>query len=124
MPPSIISRLRTRHKPSSSLEHGFGLVETIVSSAILGTVLVLSMSLISSLDKTRYNSSLRDATRTIIDEDIESLKQHLFSVHYISSSSSKCFKTNSECSSTFSQHSLHRSVKIMHFTLPRPLLEE
>ena len=111
MHPSIILRLRTRHKPSASLEHGFGLVETIVSSAILGTVLVLSMSLISSLDKTRYNSSLRDATRTIIDEDIESLKQHLFSVHYISSSSSKCFKTNSECSSTFSPTQLAQICK-------------
>ena len=85
----------------SSLESGFGLVETIVSSAILATIIITSMSLITKLQNARYNASLRDATRTLIDEDIELLKQYLFSVHYISTASLKCFQTNSECSTSF-----------------------
>ena len=85
----------------STTDSGFGLVETIVSSAILATIIITSISLITQLQNSRYNSSLRDATRTLIDEDIEILKQHFFSVHYVSTSSSKCFQTNSECSTSF-----------------------
>lgn len=89
-------------------ERGFGLVEAIVSSAILATIITTSISLISQLQNSRYNSSLRDATRTLIDEDIELLKQHFFSVHYVSSTSSKCFQTNSECSSSFPSQLLNQ----------------
>ena len=97
-----------RRSKKITVESGFGLVETIVSSVILATIIVISMSLISQLQNSRYNSSLRDATRTLIDEDIELLKQHFFSVHYVSSSSSKCFQTNSECSSTFPSQLLNQ----------------
>ena len=97
-----------RWSKKNTVESGFGLVETIVSSVILATIIVTSMSLISQLQNSRYNSSLRDATRTLIDEDIELLKQHFFSVHYVSSTSSKCFQTNSECSSTFPSQLLNQ----------------
>lgn len=103
-----LCRPTCRRSKKITVESGFGLVETIVSSVILATIIVISMSLISQLQNSRYNSSLRDATRTLIDEDIELLKQHFFSVHYVSSSSSKCFQTNSECSSTFPSQLLNQ----------------
>ena len=83
-------------------ESGFGIVESVTASAILAVLIVSSVSLVTTIEKSKYNASLRDAVRQAIDDDIAKLKSKLFEFHYVPSKTAgtipACYKSNSSCS--------------------------
>ena len=83
-------------------ESGFGIVESVTASAILAVLIVSSVSLVTTIEKSKYNASLRDAVRQAIDNDIAKLKSKLFEFHYVPSKTAgtipACYKSNSSCS--------------------------
>ena len=96
-------------KSSSTLIHlglhqesGFGIVESVTASAILAVLIISSVSLVSTIEKSKYNASLRDAVRQAIDDDIAKLKSKLFEFHYVPSQTAgtipACYQSNSSCS--------------------------
>lgn len=89
-------------KPSLRQESGFGIVESVTASAILAVLIISSVSLVSTIEKSKYNASLRDAVRQVIDDDISKLKSKLFEFHYVPSQTSgtipACYQSNSSCS--------------------------
>lgn len=82
-------------------ESGFGIVESVTASAILAVLIISSVSLVSTIEKAKYNASLRDAVRQAIDDDIAKLKSKLFEFHYAPSQTvgtiPACYKSNSSC---------------------------
>lgn len=92
-------------------DSGFGIVESVTASAILAVLVLSSISLVSTMEKSKYNASLRDAVRQVIDDDISKLKTKLFDFNYVpavSSSTPACYKSNSSCSGA---NSLYTSTR-------------
>lgn len=86
------------------LEGGFGIVESIVSALLLSVLIGLGLTLSTMLENTKYEASLRDAARQSIEDDIEKVKNFLFSLDYLPGSNSSkgqtqgaCYKSNTSC---------------------------
>ena len=69
-------------------EGGFGIVESIASALLLSVLIGLGLTLSTMLENTKYEASLRDAARQSIEDDIEKVKNFLFSLDYLAGSNS------------------------------------
>jgi len=89
-------------------QEGFGIVEAITASVILAGVIVTTLTLAGMIEELKYQSSIRDAVRQIVDGDIEDMKQKLFAFRYRPTAQSNgaaaitkpCYTTNSNCSNS------------------------
>jgi len=86
-------------------QEGFGIVEAIAASVILAGVIVTTLTLAGMIEELKYQSSIRDAVRQVVDADIEDMKQKLFDFRYRPSAQGSssgaitkpCYTTNSNC---------------------------
>ena len=88
-----------------AVEHeGFGIVESIAAGAVLAGVIVSAAAISVSVENAKYQASIRDAIRQVIDDDVEYLNHRIFAYDYIAAGSSNgvttsnaCYKTHSSC---------------------------
>ena len=92
----IPSRNKTN---TQKAEHGFGLLEAIISAVILAIMIATSISVTNKYQAINYRSSLRQALAQTIDEDLTEVKLELESYLYQKKTQSKsaCYATNRSC---------------------------
>ena len=88
----------------NKFDSGFGIVESIVSALLLSVLIALGLTLSTMLENTKYEASLRDAARQTVEDDIEKVKNFLFSLDYVAASQGSggiaqgaCYKSNTSC---------------------------
>ena len=100
------SSLKLAQTYKSRLDSGFGIVESIASALLLSVLIALGLTLSTMLENTKYESSIRDAARQTIEDDIEKVKNLLFALDYVPATASQgpggtpqgaCYKSNSAC---------------------------
>ena len=95
---SLVRTRLTRH------DNGFGILENIASALLLSVLIALGLTLSTIMENNKYESSLRDAARQTVEDDIEKVKNFLFTLDYVASSQGSggitqgaCYKSNTSC---------------------------
>ena len=106
----LVGRTRVHHSLRLFLIHkvnpnnGFGIVESIFSSLLLSVLIALGLTLSTMLENAKYEASIRDAARQVIEDDIVKVRNFLFALDYVGSSQGSggisqgaCYKSNTAC---------------------------
>ena len=85
-------------------QDGFTLTEVLAAAVVLGATVAISTTINAMIEQKKYESSLKDAVRQVIDNDIAYIKQRLFTLNYVPAvingnniTTSPCYKTHTSC---------------------------
>jgi len=88
-------------------QKGFGIVESLAAGTVLAGVVISALAISAAVENSKYQASLRDAIRQVIDDDIEYLNHRVFAYDFVpavtsngSTQSNACYKTHSTCATS------------------------
>lgn len=88
-------------------QEGFGIVESLAAGTVLAGVVISAMAISAAIESSKYQASLRDAIRQVIEDDIEYLNHRVFAYDFVpavtsngSTQSNACYKTHSTCATS------------------------
>lgn len=92
---------------SGTYQEGFGIVESLVAGTVLAGVVISALAISAAVESSKYQASLRDAIRQVIDDDIQYLNHRVFAYDFVpavtsngSTQSNACYKTHSTCATS------------------------
>ena len=94
-------------RKSATDQEGFGIVESLAAGTVLAGVVISALAISAAVESAKYQASMRDAIRQVIDDDIEYLSHRVFAYDFVpavttngSTQSNACYKTHSTCSTS------------------------
>jgi len=96
---NILLRRYFFYLPASKHDFGFGLLEVILSSLILGVIITTSIVITSRYQDLNYRASLREAINQVIDEDMTDIRLKLttYLYHPTQGNKSACYASSQSC---------------------------